>query len=102
MYETVQVTFKATEYKYLYDVVKINTETENFIVPLYAYPSIPNINTIFPKMIDFGNIELKQTESFLYPINNPTPIDFKFDFLYKKECAEIMINPLSGVLPGNG
>jgi len=27
MYETVQVTFKATDYKYLYDVVKINTET---------------------------------------------------------------------------
>ena len=27
MYETVQVHFKATDYKYLYDVVKINTET---------------------------------------------------------------------------
>ena len=55
-----QVQFKATDYKYVYDVVKINTETENFIVPLYAYPTIPNISSIFPKLIDFGNIQLKQ------------------------------------------
>ena len=55
-----QVQFKATDYKYVYDVVKINTENENFIVPLYAYPTIPNISSIFPKLIDFGNIELKQ------------------------------------------
>jgi hypothetical protein len=71
-------------------------------VPLYAYPTIPNLHTIFPKAIDFGNIELKQTESFFYPIKNPTPIDYKFDFMYKKECAEIMINPLNGTIPGNG
>lgn len=84
MFETVAVSFKASEYKYLYDVVKINTETDNFVVPLYAYPSIPNIRSIFPKLIDFGNIEVSKTETFLYPINNPTPIDFKFEFTYKK------------------
>lgn len=102
MYETVQVFFKSNEYKYMYDVVKINTETQNFVVPLYAYPTIANLNTMFPKLLDFGHIDLKQTESYLYPIKNPTPIDFPFEFMYKVECPEIMINPLNGNIPANG
>ena len=48
------------------------------MVPLYAYPTIPNLNLVFPKLLDFGHVELKQTESYFYPIKNPTPIDFQF------------------------
>ena len=61
MSETVQVSFIANEFKYMYDIIKINTETDNFVLPMYAYPSIPNINSVFPNIIDFGNIQLKQT-----------------------------------------
>ncbi len=45
----------------MYDVVKINTETQNFVVPLYAYPTIANLNLVFPKLLDFGHVDLKQT-----------------------------------------
>ena len=43
MSENIQVTFVSDVYKYQYDVIKISTETDNFIVPVYAYPSIPKI-----------------------------------------------------------
>jgi hypothetical protein len=56
MFETIWVFFKSNEHKYQYDVIKINTETENFVIPIYAYPSLPPLRDIFPKTIDFGSI----------------------------------------------
>lgn len=56
MFETIRVFFKSNEHKYQYDVIKINTETENFVIPIYAYPSLPPLRDIFPKTIDFGSI----------------------------------------------
>lgn len=63
MSENIIVTFVSEVYKYQYDVIKINTETDNFVVPVYAYPSIPKIREIFPKIIDFGTVEVNSSES---------------------------------------
>jgi hypothetical protein len=52
-------------YKYQYDVIKVNSETGNFVVPIYAYPSIPKLEDIFPKVIDFGGVAISETSSFV-------------------------------------
>lgn len=43
MSENIQVSFTSDVYKYQYDVVKVNSETGNFVIPIYAYPSIPKM-----------------------------------------------------------
>ena len=58
MAESLQVTFFSDVHKYQYDVVKVNTETGNFVIPIYAYPSLPKLQDIFPKIIDFGSVIL--------------------------------------------
>lgn len=63
MAETVQITFSSDVHKYQYDVVKVNTETGNFVIPIYAYPSIPKLKEIFPRIVDFGSITLNNSES---------------------------------------
>lgn len=86
-------------------MVSIRTETENFIVPLYAYPTLPNLRAIFPKLIDFGAVECREPCTYVfcsvtqfYPIVNSVPLNFEFQFHYQKESPEISINPLQGVI----
>ena len=63
MSETITVLFRSNEFTYFLclrsyqtDVICIRTETENFVIPLYAYPTLPDLRSIFPKMIDFGAV----------------------------------------------
>jgi hypothetical protein len=58
MSENINVFFVSDVFKYQYDVVKINSEIGNFIVPIYAYPTIPKLYDIFPKIIDFGAVSV--------------------------------------------
>jgi hypothetical protein len=58
MSENIVINFTSDVYKYQSDVVKVNSETGNFVIPIYAYPSIPKINKIFPKIIDFGSVNV--------------------------------------------
>ena len=66
MSENIQVTFASDVYKYQYDIIKINSETGNFVIPIYAYPSIPKINEIFPKIIDFGSVPVNESSSYVF------------------------------------
>jgi hypothetical protein len=58
MSENITVNFVSDIYKYQFDIVKINSEIGNFIVPIYAYPTIPKLYDIFPKIIDFGAVSV--------------------------------------------
>ena len=37
----------------------------------------------------------------LYPIVNPIPLDFPFEFSYIQESSGFIITPLRGVIPAN-
>jgi len=43
--------------RYQHDVIRITTETDNFVIPLYAYPTLLDLRAVFPKVIDFGTID---------------------------------------------
>ena len=38
MSETIYIQFKPMSYKYYYETLKLNTETENLLIPIHAYP----------------------------------------------------------------
>lgn len=63
MNEDVYIHFRPTEYKYYYDTIRVNTETENILIPIHAYPVLDrdNLREIFPKLIDFGTLEVGET-----------------------------------------
>lgn len=63
MSEVIEITFCCESYKYQYDVVKVKTETGSFVIPIYAYPSIPSLETIFPRIVDFGSVPLNTSDS---------------------------------------
>ncbi len=44
MSENIVINFTSDVFKYQYDVVKVNSQTGNFVIPIYAYPSIPKIH----------------------------------------------------------
>ena len=50
--------FNPEEYKYYYDTIKIHTENDNLVVPVHAYPVVPNLREIFPRLIDFGAVDI--------------------------------------------
>lgn len=65
MSENIVVNFKSDVHKYQYDVVKVSSETGNFVIPIYAYPSIPNMQEVFPKIMDFGSVPVNESNSFV-------------------------------------
>ena len=46
----------------------MNTETENLLIPIHAYPVLDreNLREVFPKLIDFGSIEVGSTEKRVF------------------------------------
>jgi hypothetical protein len=60
MAEELFIHFKPNEYKYFYDTLKINSGDDTLIIPIHAYPALSrdNIRDIFPRLIDFGTVEI--------------------------------------------
>lgn len=60
--------------RYYFDSLKIHTESDNFQVPIHAFPVLnrENIRDVFPKLIDFGIVEIgeqeKQVSLFFFPL----------------------------------
>ena len=67
MSEEITISFKPTEYKYFYDSLRINTETENILLPIHAYPVLDreNLRNVFPRLIDFGTILVGTTNTIV-------------------------------------
>jgi hypothetical protein len=61
-----------------------------------------NVKDIFPKLIDFGIVPLGNTEIMKFPLTCKIPLNFEYEFIPKKEHPDIVINPLSGTIPGKG
>jgi hypothetical protein len=58
MYQEIQVIFNPEQYQYYYDTIKIHTENDNLVVPVHAYPVIPSLRELFPRLIDFGAVDI--------------------------------------------
>jgi hypothetical protein len=60
MAEDVFIHFKPTEYKYYYETIRINSGDNTLILPIHAYPALSrdSIRDVFPRLIDFGTIEI--------------------------------------------
>ena len=60
MAEEIYVHFKPNEYKYYYDTIRINTQTETLLIPLHAFPALSreNLRELFPRLIDFGTVDI--------------------------------------------
>jgi len=59
--------------RYFFDTLRINTETENILVPIHAYPVLDrdNLRNIFPRLIDFGTIIIGETSTIVMINRNP-------------------------------
>ncbi|KAL4456204.1 hypothetical protein ABPG74_014165 [Tetrahymena malaccensis] len=104
MSEEIQISFKPTEYKYFYDTIRINTETENVIIPIHAYPVLDrdNLRNVFPRLIDFGTILIGETNTISNYLVCKIPINFEFEFIFQKDHPDMKIIPMKGIIPGNG
>jgi hypothetical protein len=58
MSQKVTIKFRAQEYKYYYDSLRIQGDIENLLIPIHAYPVINKVD--FPKQISFGNAPLAE------------------------------------------
>jgi len=123
MYEEIIISFKPTEYKYFYDSLRINTDTENILLPIHAYPVLDreNLRNVFPRLIDFGTILIGTTNTIvntefyiaismqftfhkiLFYFYSQTqqlvckiPINFEFEFTFTKQHADMRILPTKG------
>ena len=49
---------------YYFDMIKINSEEDDLQIPIHAYPVLnrENLREIFPRLIDFGNVEIGDQE----------------------------------------
>ena len=65
MYQEVQVIFKPEAHQYYYDAIKIHTESDHLQVPIHAYPIIPNLREIFPRLVDFGCLPVDSDKSYV-------------------------------------
>ena len=84
-------------------MIRINTETENFQIPVHAYPILmrrEDLLKIIPKIIDFGAVGIGESESNVYSIQSQVPLSFEFEFVWKNESPKMVIEPSKGVIKG--
>jgi len=69
MHQNIFIHFKPKEHKYYYDSLRVHTESQNLVIPIHAFPVISREHkTIFPRLIDFGTIEIGETQTMKFPI----------------------------------
>jgi hypothetical protein len=63
MAEELYIHFTPNEYKYYSDTIRINSEHDHILVPIYAYPAVSRdgLRELFPALIDFGTVEIGQS-----------------------------------------
>ena len=52
MDEELFIEFRATDWRYYYDCIRVHSAWENLLVPIHAYPVMNDV--IFPPRVDFG------------------------------------------------
>lgn len=61
-------------------MIKVNAEEDQMQIPIHAYPVLnrENLREIFPRLIDFGNVEIGEQE---YRVSNLNFVFYLFSTL---------------------
>ena len=100
MAEEIEIVFTPTSYQYYYDVLKIQHESGNLMIPIHAYPVINEIK--FPRYYDFGTHALGERVARNIVLKCSVPINFEFRIEVLKAHDDFSISPLNGIIPANG
>ena len=96
--ETIYLFFTPGEYKYYTDNICINCPGNKIIIPIHAYPRMNIfVKEYIPKLIDFGNVAIDETESRNISIKNLIDQNFKYKITPINDCPEIKIENLEDV-----
>lgn len=102
MYLEVNVIFNPKSHEYKHDAIRIHSQSSsNLIVPIHAYLKI-DIGSSFPSKINFKPTVVGHSSQKIFPITNPTEMDFDFQIQCLEKHNAFSIEPSSGVIPANG
>ena len=59
-----------------------------------------NLKNVFPRLIDFGTLDIGESITRQNPIKCKIPLDFEYEFEFLREHDEIKIEPMKGKIPG--
>jgi hypothetical protein len=95
MSQEVYIIFCPKDYKYHYDNIKVHSEGENILIPIYAFPVMnPNIRELVPKIIDMGIRECGSVKKKTLTLTNTIPVTFEFQINVTKNSHYIDISKL--------
>ncbi|XP_078487466.1 cilia- and flagella-associated protein 221-like [Ciona intestinalis] len=97
------INFTADEWRYYYDCIRIHCKgEENLIVPLHAFPVMDTSR--FPRKLVFPQSGIRLGESCrkILPLRSHSPVEFEFQISVLQSHPSIVVNPLSGIVPGEG
>uniref|UniRef100_F6W5C2 Abnormal spindle-like microcephaly-associated protein ASH domain-containing protein n=1 Tax=Ciona intestinalis TaxID=7719 RepID=F6W5C2_CIOIN len=97
------INFTADEWRYYYDCIRIHCKgEENLIVPLHAFPVMDTSK--FPRKLVFPQSGIRLGESCrkILPLRSHSPVEFEFQISVLQSHPSIVVNPLSGIVPGEG
>ena len=104
--EEIFVMFTPDEYQYYYDCVRIHCEGDNLIIPVHGFPIINHMcnngkDSLLPSLIDMGKVDVGDQYTKKLTIECTTPVNFEYQIEWIKPHADIMVEPMSGDIPGN-
>ncbi|CAH3130560.1 unnamed protein product [Pocillopora meandrina] len=101
MFIEVVVEFTPDDWRYYYDCIRIHTKAEeNLIVPIHAYP-VMNTDE-FPREVHFPSVPLGEKITKVIPLKCDIPVEFEFTLSYVQLHPAFTVEPMSGIVPGNG
>ncbi|KNC51449.1 uncharacterized protein AMSG_07644 [Thecamonas trahens ATCC 50062] len=98
-----RVSFQPTELRYYYDCIRLHCPGANLLVPIHGYPVVAKVE--FPKVVDFGIVELGNHASRSFQLATDVPIEFDYAItpaggVPLSPCFDV--SPASGVIPAEG
>ena len=98
--DEVTIEFTPQEWRYYYDAIRINCESENILVPVHAYPAMGEVS--IPSFIDMGMCPLSDTRVKKINITCSVPIDFDFVIDMVSPHPFFTVTPPRGTIPAKG
>lgn len=93
----ITVEFKADEWRYYYDCIRIHTPgEENLVIPVHAYPVLNLVN--FPSTVRFSPLPIGESETKIIPLECNCPIEFEYHVVVLQSHSAFKVEPMSGIV----